>query len=129
MKSHHHSWKTWNFNQGWDCPAYNPSLRMSFLRKQLAMFAKGFILNFWLGSEDVCAACLIIIPLYIFYTTFFVTFLFVVTQSFSFSNFSDLPWNSYICTPIGSKIVWERSVTASSLFLHNWLSEIIGIRP
>ena len=59
---------------------------------------------------------------------FFVTFLFLVIQSFFFFNFSDFPWNSYICTTVGNKIVLERLVTSSNLFLHNWGAEIIGIR-
>ena len=63
------------------------------------------------------------------YTNFFVTFLFAVNQSFFFSNFSDFPWNSYICTIIGDKIALEKLVTSSSLFLYNEGTENIGIRP
>ena len=62
------------------------------------------------------------------YTTFFVTFLFVMIQSFFFFNFSDFPWNSYNWTTTDSKIVLERSVITSNLLLHNYGTEIIGIR-
>ena len=63
------------------------------------------------------------------YTNFFVTFLFAVIQSFFFFSFFDFLWNSYICTTTGNKIILERLVTSSSLFLHNWGTKIIGIRP
>ena len=59
----------------------------------------------------------------------FVTFLFAVMQSFFFFNFFDFAWNLYTCTTIGKKIVLERLVIFSNLFLHNWRTKIIGIRP
>ena len=61
MKFHDHGLTTWNFNSGWNCPPYNPSLRWSFCRKYLAMFAKGSISDLCLGSECVHAVCVIII--------------------------------------------------------------------
>ena len=66
--------------------------KMELFAKKLAMFAKGSILDVWLGFECACAVCVIIMSLCKFsYKTFFVTFLFVVIQSFHFFNFSDFP--------------------------------------
>ena len=92
-------------------------------------FTKGSILGVWMGSECASAVCVIIISLQIFLHNVFVTLLFAVIQSFFFFNFSDFPWNSYTCTTIVNKIALERLLTSSSLFLHNWGTEIIGIRP
>ena len=54
---------------------------------------------------------------YITLFTFFSCFQWCLkASSFSFSYF---PWNSYNCNTIGNKIVLERLLTSSNLFLHN----------
>ena len=69
--------------------------------------------GFWM-----CPCCVRNNYLSVNFFTFFVTFFFVVIQSYLFFNFSDFPWNlwnSYTCTAIGSKIVLERLVISSNL--------------
>ena len=49
-KETHHGLTSWNFSPGCKSP-YTQPLSWSFLRKELTIFAKGSILEVWLGSE------------------------------------------------------------------------------
>ena len=93
------------------------------------MFAKGFALDVLLGSECTSAMCMIMISLWIFLRNLFCYFLvcgdskLFLWQLFRFfMKLIHLHYSS-------QKTVLQRLMTSFNLFLNNWGTEIIGIRP
>ena len=123
MKSHH-GLMSWNLVPGLKS-RYKQPLRWSFLQKWLIIFAKGSILDVWLGPECTSVVCVIILFVKFLIQPYLLLFLDFSSDSklFQFCFFLSFSIFHETHTPalqLATKSYYKGLVTSSDLSLHNW---------